>query len=261
MKRTWKEFLAFIKELIAERREEGAGEESEDLLSILLNMRDEETGKGFTDEEVAEEMLGMVIGSHETTGATLTWLFFELGKNPAFHQSLVAEIDQVTKGEALQAETLTSLPLLKQALYETMRLHPPFWFENRNATEEVTLGGERLPKGALVVFSRHALHRNERYWDEPEEFRPSRFDESVVKVEDLIRQGCYVPFGSGPRVCIGRHLAMAEMMMIAAGVLQRFEVKVLGGQSEECSVKMTMELRDGLRVQLSARDSETKNQN
>ena len=257
MKRTSKDYLSFIKELIAERREEGLenpeGSEGEDLFSILLNMRDEETGEGFSDEEIAEEMLGMIIGSHETTGATLTWFFFELGKNPGVHQSLVAEVDQVTKGQALQPETLSSLPLLKQTFYETMRLHPPFWFENRNATEEVTLGGERLPKGALVVFSRHALHRNEKYWPEPEEFRPSRFDESVVKVEELIRQGCYVPFGSGPRVCIGRHLAMAEMMMIAAGILQKFEVRVPGGQSEACSTKMTMELRDGLRVQLSTR--------
>ena len=257
MKRTWKDYLAFIKELIAERRSEDAGtsddSEGEDLFSILLNVRDEETGKGFADEEIAEEMLGMIIGSHETTGATLTWFFFELGKNPEFHQALVTEVDQVTGGKALHPETLASLPLLKQALYETMRLHPPFWFENRNATEEVTLGGECLPKGALVVFSRHALHRNEKYWEEPEEFRPSRFDESVVKVEELMRKGCYVPFGSGPRVCIGRHLAMAQMMMIVTGILQKFKVTVPAGQCEECSTKLTMELRDGLRVQLSAR--------
>ena len=92
MERTWKEFLAFIKEVIAERREEGA--EGEDLFSVLLNMRDQETGEGFSDDEIAEEMLGMIIGSHESTGTTLTWLFFELGKNPAFHQSLVDEIEQ-----------------------------------------------------------------------------------------------------------------------------------------------------------------------
>ena len=251
MERTWKEFLAFVKEVIAKRREEGA--EGGDLFSVLLDMRDQETGEGFSEDEIAEEMLGMIIGSHESTGTTLTWLFFELGKNPDFHQSLVDEIEQVTGGEALQPEMLESLPLLKQALYETIRLHPPFWFENRNAMEEVTLGGERLPKGALVVLSRHALHRNEKYWPEPEKFRPSRFDESVVKVDELIRSGCYVPFSSGPRVCIGRHFAMLEMMVIAAGILQKFEVMVPAGQSEATSTKLTLALRDGLRVKVTKR--------
>ena len=251
MERAWKEFRSFVQELIVGRRE--GKEEKGDLFTILTGMTNPETGEGFSDDEVAEEVLGMIIGSHESTATTLTWLFYELGKNAAFYQDLIAEIDEVLGCKELTQEDLASLPLLKQALYETLRLHPPFWFENRCTTEKVTLGGEVLEKGALVVLSRQALHRNEKYWADPEQFRPERFDEKTVKIEELVRSGCYVPFSSGPRMCIGRHFAMLQMMLIAVGVLRRFEVKVPEGQSARVSTKLTMALRDGLKVRLKAR--------
>lgn len=256
MKRSWKEFRRFVQDLIEERRQSEAT--NEDLFSVLIAMTNPETGAGFSDDEIAEEILGMIIGSHESTATSLTWLFYELGKNPAIHQSLLAEIDEVLGSKELAQEDLSSLPLLKQALHETLRLHPPFWFENRCATETVTLGGEVLEKGALVILSRQALHRNEKYWPDPHSFRPERFDENKVKVDDLIRAGHYVPFSSGPRICIGRHFAMLEMMLIAVEILQRFEVVVPEGQSGQTAAKLTMALRNGLKVQLKRRENSEK---
>ena len=253
MNKVWKEFGAFVRTLIEERRQKSV--QAHDLFTVLLNMRDQESGEPLSDDEIAEELLGMIIGSHESVANSLTWLFFELGRNPSVHRELIRENKDVVRKAQITGESLSSLPLLKQAIYETLRLHPPFWFENRSATESVLLGGETLQKGALVVLSRYALHRNEKYWSEPEEFRLERFDERKISVDKLIRSGCYVPFSNGPRVCIGRHFAMLKMMTIATHLLQKFEVEIVEGQSAEVSTQLTMGLKDGLQVNLVPRFS------
>lgn len=250
MNRVMREYGEFMHKLIAERRK---GEDQGDLLSLILGMHDEETKEKMTEGEVAEEVLGMIIGSHESTAITLTWLFYELAKNPGCQKTLEQEIVEVTNGEQIQFEHLDKLNYLKQVIYETLRLHPPFWLENRNVTQEVKLGEKTLQKGDLVVLSRYAIHHNPKYWTEPELFNPERFDENKINMDELMRSGKYVPFSQGPRVCMGRHFAMTELIIIVVTMLNKYKIGVQAGQSDKVVAKVTMELKHGLKTTITKR--------
>ncbi|MFT7643713.1 MAG: cytochrome P450, partial [Pirellulaceae bacterium] len=205
LKSALKGFHAFLQEMIAGRRR---GQDHEDLLTILLNARHEESGEPMTDIEVMEEVLGMIIGGHETSSAALTWLWYELHQHPEIEKRLHNEIDEVVGNRPV---TLVDVPRLKYAkmiIDETLRLHPPFWFENRNAMEDVELGGAVVPKGAMVAFSRYSLHRHPDFWKDPEQFNPARFEPD--NEENKRSTYAHVPFGGGPRICIGINFAVLE---------------------------------------------------
>lgn len=243
------EYDHFLASLIRERTETGGGT---DLLGILLNAMDEETGEGLSPKDLAEEVLGMLIGGHETTAKALTWIWHELHQHPEIEAALHAEVETVTGGDPLQLEHLKELKQLSMVIEETMRLHPPFWFENRNTLHEVELGGETLPKGTMVVFSRYSLQRHPHHWKNPSEFRPERFDPSDPENEPS--RFASVPFGGGPRVCIGRHFAMMEIQIVVATVLREHRVVVDASDRHEMCARMTMAPKHGLRVRLERRN-------
>lgn len=251
LKQTLRDYNHFITEMIEKRIQHKS---EPDLLSALLSMKDETTGEPMKITEVAEEVLGMIIGGHETSSTALSWIFYELSRHPEIEKKVIAEIANVTQGAAISFEHITNLKETKAVIEETMRLHPPLWFENRNATQATKLNGQLIPAGSMVVFSRYALHRNSKIWKNPDKFEPSRFlSENSDQSKAHKASGAYIPFSSGPRVCIGRHFAMTELIVILVNILQNFCVSVSAKNNFKVSTNLTMELKDGLQVNISNR--------
>ena len=243
LKRALRELRQFVSRIIAERRQ---SEPKDDLLGILLAARDEESGAAMSEVEIMEEILVMIIGGHETSSAALTWLWYELHHNPDVTERLIAEIDEVTGGDPLTVETAAQLPYLRMALDEVMRLHPPFWFENRNAMDDVSIGGVHLKRGTMVAFSRYSLHRHPDFWKDPDVFRPERFARDNMENERA--SFAHVPFGGGPRICVGINFAILELITIVATVLQRYRVVVDASDRHLMWAHLTMYPKHGLRV-------------
>ena len=248
LRRVLREYRAFLRDLIRERM---TGEAKDDLLGVLLTAKDEETGEVMGEEELAEEVLGMIIGGHETTHAALTWIWHELHRHPEVEQRLVGEIQAVCGDAPLTLEQIPQLKFARMVIQETLRLHPPFWFENRNTITDVELAGVAIPKGSMVVFSRYSLQRHPDFWENPDEFRPSRFDPD--QPENPENSYAHIPFGSGPRVCIGRHFAMMELLVILVTVLQRYRVIVDASDRHQMTARVTMVPKHGLKVRLEPR--------
>jgi cytochrome P450 len=247
VRRMMEDFREFMRGLIEAR----AGSESDkDLLGVILSARDED-GEKMDADEVCEEILGMIIGGHETSATALTWLWYELHHHPKVERDILAEINSVVGDAPLTTAHLGELKLTNMAIQETMRLHPPFWFENRNAMSDIELGGTVIPRGSMVVFSRYSLQRHPDFWENPDSFDPSRFDPSNTANPGATC--AHIPFGGGPRICIGRHFAMMEMLVIAVTILQRFRVSVHPTDRHRMSAKLTMAPRHGLRVTANKR--------
>ncbi len=248
LKQALAEFHAFLQMMIRQRR---GGEASTDLISRLLNARDEETGEPMSDEEIAEEALGMIIGGHETSSSALAWVWCELDRHPDVRERLHQELAEVIGDGPLQLEHIPQLVYTRMVIEEAIRLHPPFWFENRNVAADVTLGGERLAKGSVVVFSRYSLHRHPGFWKSPEAFDPERFRPGAE--ENKRQTYAYVPFGGGPRICIGVHFAMMELVVVLAVLARRYHVMLDRSHRHEMAANLTMTPKYGVRACLERR--------
>lgn len=252
---TLREFRGFVQQLIdsrrAVRKETAAAGIHRDLLTILMEASDEETGQPMSDQQISEEVLGMIIGGHETASSALAWLWYELNAQPELLAKVEREIDQVLSGESITLAATTELRYTRMVIEETLRLHPPFWFENRNVMHDVELGGSQLPRGAIVAFSRYSLHRHPQFWCEAERFDPERF--APEREENSRTSGAYVPFGYGPRLCIGLNFAMLELLVIVATVIQRYRVVRTKEDRHDMSARLTMTPRYGVKVRLEAR--------
>lgn len=248
LKQALREFDEFLRSIIAKRNAQSS---EHDLLSILLNSRHEGSGELMTESEVIEEVLGMIIGGHETSSSALTWIWYELHRHPEVLERLHDEIERVAGGRALELRDLPQLVYTKMIVEETLRLHPPFWFENRNVNQDIEFGGARLAKGSLVAFSRYSLHRHPEFWRDPERFDPERFRPGTE--ENKRSTYASVPFGGGPRICIGIHFAMMELIVVLGLVSQRFRVVVDKSDRHQMSAELTMTPKHGVRVHLDNR--------
>ncbi|SMP74915.1 Cytochrome P450 [Neorhodopirellula lusitana] len=248
LKQTLSEFQQFTHQLIAERR---GGPKVNDLLGILLQAKHEEDGMAMTDAEIAEEVLGMIIGGHETSSSALTWLWYELHHNPSVQECLLEEIDAVVGDGPVKLEHLPQLRYARMVIDECLRLHPPFWFENRNVMQDTNLGGHRIPKGSMVVFSRYSLHRHSSFWNAPETFDPLR--QNPEHPENTRSSYAQVPFGGGPRICIGLNFAIMELTVMLVVIARRYRVIVDSSDRHEMAAQLTMTPRHGLKVRLESR--------
>ena len=239
------DFKTFIAGLISERRE---GEERDDLLEILLNARHEDSGEPIPLDQLIDEVLGMIIGGHETSASLLTWLWYELDRHPEVAAEMRSELLRVVGDGRLTHEHLSELRYTKMVIDETLRLHPPFWFENRNAMDDTELGGVRLPKGSLVALSRYSLHRHPSFWKDPETFNPNRHD--PVSPENERNSFAFIPYSGGPRTCIGMHFANMELLIVATLIAREFDVRVHSSDRHEMIANLTIAPRYGVRVTL-----------
>jgi cytochrome P450 len=207
---------ALVDELVRDR---GDRPEGDDLLGRLLAATDPETGARMGDDEVRDEVLIFLLAGHETTGCALALTLYLLGRHPGVQQRVREEVDRtVGRGAPTWAE-VEQLQFTRQVVLEALRLYPPVHTLVRTAVDGGELLGHELPPGRVVAVSVWGIHRNPAVWCDPDRFDPTRFDEDV----DHDRHA-HLPFGAGPRACIGGHLAMAELVVAVAAVVRAFHV-------------------------------------
>jgi cytochrome P450 len=227
-----------------------------DLLNMLLVLRDEDSGAALSAQEVFDQCVLSFQAGHETTATALLWWSWLIASNPQAQARAAAEIDASLAGQPPGADAMQALPWLTATLKEAMRLFPPVAaLMTRRLTREIELAGVRLPARTLVRVTPWLLHRDPRWWPrEPKAFRPERFMAATDDWNpDPIPRGAYIPFGLGPRVCLGQHFAQLEMTVIAALLLQRFRLATLTDTPPTPRLAVTLRPVGGLRLRLEAR--------
>ena len=220
--------IRFLRQLvgghIAARRAEALAPHSpprDDLLSMLMGLRDDETGQGLSETEVFDQCLVNFQAGHETTATALLWWSHLMAEHPDVAQRVSEEVKMVLSGRNPGPGDLPELPWLTASLKEAMRLFPPIGaLMTRRTIKAITLGGWHIPKGAMLRITLWQLHRDPRHFADPQAFRPERFLPDAPPPP----RGAWMPFGAGPRVCIGQHFAMLEMTLLAAMLLQRYRI-------------------------------------
>lgn len=233
--------------IIDERR--AVGEDQGDLLSMLMLARDE-AGQGMTDAQLRDEAVTLVLAGHETTANALAWTWYLLSQHPEAEARLHAELEQVLGGRPPTAEDLRHLTYTDMIIKESMRLYPPIPAIARQATEALEVGGYPVPKGMMVIISPHVLHRDPRWYPEPDAFRPERFSQENEK---LLPRYAYLPFSSGPRVCIGNSFASMEAVLVVAAIAQHYRLRLVPGHPVEAQDTLTLRPRHGLKMVVEAR--------
>lgn len=212
---------------VAQRRREGSGET--DLLEILLETPYHDTGEPMTDDKVKVEALQLLVAGNETSSNGLTWVFYLLGRHPEHVDRIREEIDRVIGAGPITPEALRQLQHTTQVIYEALRLYPPFWMIDRIAVEDDEISGIHIPAGTMVIPYIYGTHRNRAFWEDPERFDPSRFDEARRRSRPQLS---YLPFGGGPRICVGNHMAVSQMLLILVTVIRRWDLCPAEGQGE-----------------------------
>jgi cytochrome P450 len=238
---------ALIYRIIARRR---AGDPRDDLLGTLLAAQDDD-GAGMSDQQLRDEAMTLFLAGHETTALTLAHTLYLLSTHPEVERRLHAELAAVVGDRLPTADDARALPYAERVIKESMRLYPPAWTTGREAAEDVVVGGYRIPKGAQILASQWVVHRDPRWFPNPEGFDPDRWEGARGKE---IPRYAYFPFGGGPRVCIGNHFATLEATLMLAIIVRRWRLDLLPGQ--RLAFKPSVTLRQegsGLRARLVAR--------
>ena len=241
--------------IIRERRRGAPGEDAGDLLSMLLAARDEASGEGMSDKQLRDEVLTVFLAGHETTALNLSWTWHLLAGNPRAEEDLHEELRTVLGGRAPTMSDLPNLPRTDAVIKESTRLYPPVWGFGREALHDCEIGGYRVPRGTQVIVSQWIMHRDARYFEDPESFRPERWTDGST---DGLPKYAYFPFGGGPRLCIGQSFAKMEAVLLLATVAQRFRLShVPGRETVEPLPSLTLRPKDGLHMVLEERARHT----
>jgi cytochrome P450 len=227
--------------IIAERRRRPG--EHDDLLALLMEARDEETGEGMSDKQLRDEVITLFVAGHETTANALTWASYLLSTHVAVARKLRAEVDEALQGRIPTLSDLPNLAYTRMVVDETLRLYPPAWITNRRAIEDDTICGYRIPADAIVSISPYVTHRDPALWENPEGFDPERFapERSAGRLHYA-----YFPFGGGPRQCIGKDFALVEAMLVLTLLAQHYELHLVPGRRVETVAMATLRPRYGM---------------
>lgn len=239
---------AIVRRLIAARAAAQPTAEAHDMLGRLLAARDDD-GQGLAEHELIGEVITLLIAGHDTTAAALAWTLDLLGRHPAVRDAVHDEVDGVLGGRSPTAADLPRLPLVRMAFDEALRLYPPAWGQPRQAVADDVVDGFRLPAGAMAVTSQWLVHRHPDHWDDPLRFDPERFSPARAAGRHRF---AYVPFGGGPRLCIGKQLALLEAPLLLAALLDRYRFEPLD-PAPRPDPTFTLRPRDGLRARLVRR--------
>lgn len=239
---------SMLERLIAERVDGRA--RGDDLLQMLVDAVDEETGERMNASQLRDEVVTMFIAGHETTASALAWTFFLLANHQPALARLHEELDAVLGGRAPTLEDLPRLPWLSQVLDESMRLYPPAWVFARQTSAPVEIGGYAIDADRTVLVSPWAIHRNPRYWPEPLAFEPERFAPERVATHHKLQ---YLPFGSASRMCIGRGFALMEAKLVLATLAQAFAFELAPGHTVVAQPSVTLRPKSGVYLNLRAR--------
>ena len=236
-----------IYRIIAQRR--ASGNDTGDLLSTLLQVRDTD-GSRMSDKQLRDESITLFLAGHETTASTLSWTFWLLAQNPAVEKRFHEELHGVLGGRTPAMDDLPRLPYLGHILTESLRLYPPAWGIARLAEEEHEIAGYPVFPRYGMATAQWVVHRDPRWFDAPQEFRPERWERGLAK---QLPRFAYFPFGGGPRQCIGNTFALMEASVVLATIGQKFRFQLAPGQKVEPFASITMRPKSGIRVKLEAR--------
>jgi len=239
---------AIIYRIIRERRAQGG--DRGDVLSMLLAARDED-GAGMTDTQIRDEAMTLFLAGHETTANAMAWTLYLLAKNPAARERVEAEVDAL--GGPPAYDDLARLPFTLAALKESLRLFPPAYIIGRRATEALTIGDYAIRRSEIVFVNILGIHHRADLYPEPERFDPERF---LGDAERELPRGAYIPFGAGPRVCIGNHFALMEGHVLLATLARRLRFELAPDARIEMDPLITLRPRGGLPMRAVARRSE-----
>lgn len=234
-----------VADIIRQRRQSDAVHD--DLLQMLLDARYEDSGEGMTEEQLIDESLILFVAGHETTANALAWTWHLLSQHPDAVQGLRDEHQRVLAGRLPGFDDLPRLEYTLQVIEEAMRLYPPAWVTDRVAIEDDVVDGVHIPAGAMIALSIYGVHHSEKHWDAPESFRPVRFSKENKATQHPY---AYLPFGGGPRLCIGNSFALMEMQLILVQMLRRFEVEAVPGQTIIPQALITLRPKYGLQMKV-----------
>lgn len=208
-----------MREIIRERR--NAKTEDKDLLSVLLDVRGEESGKPWTDEDILDEVFSVYYGA-AVMSTTLAWCFYMIASHPEVQRKLREELKDVLAGREPRVEDLASLKYTEMVMNETVRLYPPSWGYPRYCEQGMEIDGYSIPKNSLVVPMVYHSHRDPRYWERPDDFYPEHFDsEKTASIDRFL----YYPYGGGARMCLGANLAPLVLQLVIASVFQKYRME------------------------------------
>ena len=237
-----------IKKIIAEKRTKGANDN--DVLSMLIQARDEESGHPLSEAELIAHTGVIFLAGHETTANALTWTIFWLSQHPQVTGDLVNELDSILHGEPPRIEQLHQLPLLDRVIKESMRVLTSVPWNGRVTSETTELGGYELPKGTEVLVSIYHTHHMPEIYQDPEAFKPERWETINPSIYE------YNPFSAGPRLCIGATFAMMEIKIVLAMLLQRFRWEYITGQTIDRAGVISIKPKYGLSMMVRPQDHE-----
>ncbi|HEV2381964.1 MAG TPA: cytochrome P450 [Terriglobia bacterium] len=232
------------------RQSSNGGEKS--LLSALLQAQ-KTYGFEMSDRQLRDEMATLFFTGHETTGLALTWTLFLLGENPEAEAHLLQQLDEVLEDRPATLADLRRLPYLDWVIKESLRLYPPAYGVVREALKDCVIGGYTIPKGATVAMFQWVVHRDPRFFDDPEVFRPERWADGLA---ERLPKFAYFPFGGGPRICIGREFALLETALVLATVMRRFRFRTVPGHRTWPLPSLTLRPEYGIKMSLYSHQSE-----
>ncbi|WP_426128853.1 cytochrome P450 [Pararhizobium sp. PWRC1-1] len=208
-----------------------------DLVNMLLSASDPESGRTMTDAEIVDNLMTFITAGHETTALGLIWTFDLLARHPEVESQVLAEIDAITEGRPITAVDVPKLVYTRQVFSEAMRVYPPAPIITRTALKDFQLGEYLIPAGTVLIVPIYAVHHHASLWQDPEVFDPGRFSSEAAKAR---HRYAYMPFGAGPRVCIGSAFAVMEAVAILAVLLQKVRLAAIEPQPPKPVMKVTL---------------------
>jgi cytochrome P450 len=237
-----------LNRIVAARRAQASARR--DLLDLLLVARDPETGRMMTDAELANNLLIFMTAGHETSSLALTWTLWLLATHPAAQQRLFEEACAVAGQAPFEARHVEGLAFTAQVIHEALRLYPPVPALTRQASGDSEIGGHRVDARTQIVVPVFAVHRHQRLWDHPERFDPERFTPDRIKARSRY---AYLPFGAGPRVCIGSSFAMIEVAVMLATLVRAFRFRTAPGDGPRPIARGMLRPRGGVSLLVELR--------
>jgi cytochrome P450 len=244
-----RDFDKTIYGLIHDRRK--SGQIHHDLLDLLLHAIDEDSGKAMSDQQLRDELITLYVAGHETSANALAWACQSLLDSPEWLGALQEEADRVMAGDTPTYEEWHQLELTRRFCDEVLRLYPPAHSIGREVMNPITLYDELIPKGSIILLSIYALHRNPDFWNNPDILDPDRFLQEQVANRSKYT---WLPFGAGPRLCIGMRFAQLEIPLILASLIKRFDLTSIAGHHPKPSGMLTLKPMPGVRAMLSKRN-------
>lgn len=241
---------SYLMNIIKARRAEGV--DHGDVTSALLHAVDEDDGSTLSDEQVRDELYGLFVAGHETTAILMTWALYMVAQHEDIQQQLHHEISEIMQQGAPSLDDLEAMTLTDRVLQETLRLYPPAWsMFLRTVDEPIELGEQTIPAGGVIYISPYVVHHDARWWDNPQQFDPARFEgDWKARVPGY----AFMPFGGGPRVCIGSHMAEMEAELILATIVKNFQMELTTPEHEvQPNPRFTLQPQGGMPLRVRKR--------